>query len=93
MKYTIINSDTGAPFIQQSYDTPEQAQEHLDQMTAKFGDRYPLEIRLTEENEEIEETKAPADVDDEETEETTAPLIASTPKARKKRNGTHKRNR
>jgi hypothetical protein len=39
MKYTIINSDSGAPFIQQHYDSLEEAQARLEAIKQKASGR------------------------------------------------------
>lgn len=44
MKYTIIDSDKGTPFISQVYDTEAEAQARLDALMQKFGGRYKLAI-------------------------------------------------
>lgn len=51
MPYTIVNSDTGAPFIQQSYDDEADAQIRLDALKHKIGDRYSLSIVMVDDGE------------------------------------------
>jgi hypothetical protein len=44
MKYTIVYSDPWAIFIQQHYDTLEEAQARLKALKVKFGEKYTLVI-------------------------------------------------
>lgn len=53
VKYTIIHSDTGAPFVQQTYDKAEDAEAALVAVKAKVGDRYPLAVAPVDEGGEV----------------------------------------
>jgi hypothetical protein len=44
MKYTIVYGDPQTPFIQQRYETIEEAQARLKALQAKFGEKYALAI-------------------------------------------------
>ena len=44
MKYTIINTDKGTPFIQERFDSVDGAKTKLDILKAKGADRYPIAI-------------------------------------------------
>jgi len=44
MKYTIVYGDPQTPFIQQRYETIEEAQARLKALKVKFGEKYALVI-------------------------------------------------
>ena len=44
MKYTIIDGKKKSPFIQQCYDTLEEANVRLEILKAKFADLYPIVV-------------------------------------------------
>jgi hypothetical protein len=62
MKYTIINSDTGAVFIQQQYDSIEEAEARLAALKAKVGKSYSLAVSVLDEERKpkAEEKSAPS---------------------------------
>lgn len=61
MQYTVINSDTGAIFIQQQYRTIEEAEARLVALRAKLGDSYPLAVAIAEEDGKSNKEKTETD--------------------------------
>jgi nitrogen regulatory protein PII-like uncharacterized protein len=48
VKFTIVNTDSGSPFVQQQYDTAEDAEAALAIVKAKFGERYKLGVAVVD---------------------------------------------
>lgn len=56
MKYTIVNSETGAPFIQGAFDTIEEAERRLAELQVKASS-YSLAVVVLEDDAEGREEK------------------------------------
>lgn len=55
MKYTVVNKDTGAPVIQQTYDTEDDAQARCDALIAKTAGAYQYVVASVDDSEELAE--------------------------------------